>query len=428
MKSDNQILSLPLRAVEEMEGARRATGISSTVAPFRQRSFAFGKGKYPGSTNMVTRKFRWLMLWFPIMILMAEMSKSAEVRNDNKYHETTISSVKQLNLIEDTIVQVEADAGQGFNFPYYLFIPNQIKRNEKMYILVEPNNSGNAVDNIEFHKQRARRLVGDSYANWIARRLGIPLLVPVFPRWRKNWQLYTHALDRDTLMVTTGRLQRIDLQLIAMIRNAQAVLRANGIKVQSRVFLHGFSASGHFVNRFAVLHPEIVKAVASGAVNGIPILPIEIWKGHKLPYPIGIADLGQISGAGFNSIGYHKVAQYIYMGHLDRNDTVPYRDAWSEEEADLIKKAIGARMMPDRWEVSQTIYRKQGIPAQCVTYNGVAHTIKSEMMDDIVEFFQVNSGEEFVKITPHSYPVVEHKEIRKAHPCSSPRGQTTASP
>ena len=33
MKSDNQILSLPLRTVEEMEGAHRATGISSTVAP-----------------------------------------------------------------------------------------------------------------------------------------------------------------------------------------------------------------------------------------------------------------------------------------------------------------------------------------------------------------------------------------------------------
>ena len=32
MKSDNQILSLPLRTVEEMEGAHRATGISSTVA------------------------------------------------------------------------------------------------------------------------------------------------------------------------------------------------------------------------------------------------------------------------------------------------------------------------------------------------------------------------------------------------------------
>ncbi len=35
MKPDIQILSTPSQTVEEMEGARRATGISSTVAPSR---------------------------------------------------------------------------------------------------------------------------------------------------------------------------------------------------------------------------------------------------------------------------------------------------------------------------------------------------------------------------------------------------------
>ena len=124
-------------------------------------------------------------------------------------------------------------------------------------------------------------------------------------------------------------------------------------------------------------------------------------------YPVGIADVEEITGIGFDETTYKKVTQYIYMGALDDNDTVPYRDAYDEVDAELVKRLIGAKMMPDRWGVSRSIYTALGIPAQFVTYEGIGHEIKSEMIDDIVAFFKANSGDEIVEIVPHQYPLEE---------------------
>jgi hypothetical protein len=325
------------------------------------------------------------------------------------------AEVQQLDLSGNDLVKIDAQPGQGFNFPYYLFIPESVDREKAVHLFVEPNNTGTGSDDFEVHRKKAESLAEGSYANRMAKRLKVPLLVPVFPRSRSNWRTYTHSLDRDTLEIKRGQLCRIDLQLVAMIGHAQKLLRAGGFKVKSRVFMHGFSASGNFANRFAFLHPKVLKAVASGGVNGIPTLPVKRWNGHDLPFPIGIADLEELAGAPFDEEAYRQVPQYIYMGYLDRNDTVPSRDAWGESEAALIQEAVAATMMPDRWEVSQSVYRDQKLPVQCVTYNGTHHTIKKEMLEDLVEFFQANSGDEFVRIDPHSYPFVEHREIREAH-------------
>jgi hypothetical protein len=226
--------------------------------------------------------------------------------------------------------------------------------------------------------------------------------------------MYTHALDEDTLLVNTGPLKRIDLQLIEMVKNAQELLRRNNVKVKDKVFMHGFSASGTFVNRFAILHPEIVRAVASGGINCIPTFPTVQWRNTTLRYPVGIADLKEIAGIDFDEKAYKQVSQYIYMGALDRNDTTLFRDAYDEEDAELIRTLIGAEM-PERWQVSKSIYSELQIPAQMVTYNGTAHAIREEMVGDIVKFFSANSGDSIVKIEPHQYPFVEYRELKEAH-------------
>ena len=92
------------------------------------------------------------------------------------------------------------------------------------------------------------------------------------------------------------------------------------------------------------------------------------------------------------------------MGALDDNDTVPYRMRYDEVDAELVKRLIGAKMMPDRWNVSQSIYRALGIPAQFVTYENTRHEIKDEMIDNIAAFFEANAGDEIVEIVPHQYP------------------------
>jgi len=323
-----------------------------------------------------------------------------------------ITGMEKLDLSRDLIVRVPANSKKGFNFHYYLFIPSSIKRNRPICILVEPNNTGKGHDELRVHDEDAKKLARSSHANKIARKLNVPLLIPVFPR---PIGLYTHSLGRKTILVKKGPLKRIDLQLVAMIKNAQELLKRNNIEVKSKVLMHGFSASGHFVTRFAILHPGMVRATAAGGVSGIPTFPTSQWQNSAIRYPLGIADLKEIAGINFDKETYKRISQYFYMGYLDRNDPIPFRDAHGEKsEIELVKKLVGAETMPDRWNISQTIYKQLRIPAQFVTYNDTGHAIKKEMVDDITRFFAANSGDSIVEIEPHQYPFVEHREIREA--------------
>ena len=318
-----------------------------------------------------------------------------------------VQDIKKLDLSRELLCRVSTDLTDGFAFPYYLFVPQGIDFDKPVHLLIEPCNTG-ASGSFKSLDRKSKDLAETSYATTIARKLKIPLLVPVFPRpGGDRWRLYTHALDRDTLLIKEGELRRIDLQLIKMIDHAQKLLRHNNMKVNKKVFMNGFSASGTFTNRFAILHPTVVRAVATGGVNSIPTFPTDRWNNTIMRYPIGIADVKEIAGIDFDEAAYKKVSQYIYMGALDNNDTVPYRDAYDEVDAELVKSLIGAEMMPDRWNVSQSIYKALEIPAQFVTYENTGHQIKNEMIDDIVAFFEANSGDEIVEIVPHPYPLGE---------------------
>ena len=45
----------------------------------------------------------------------------------------------------------------------------------------------------------------------------------------------------------------------------------------------------------------------------------------------------------------------------------------------------------------------------------VGHEIKDEIVDDLVKFFRVNSGDAYVAIEPHVYPFVDRQKLREVH-------------
>jgi hypothetical protein len=318
-------------------------------------------------------------------------------------------------LAAPTLIKVPAVESSGFFFPYYLYIPKDLSRSEPVRLLIEPNNTGQTTDDFEVHRESAKRLVAGGVRR-LADRLQSPLLVPVFPRPRSQWKIYTHLLDRDSMLIKDGPLSRIDLQLMSMIRHARQLLGDAGIATRTKVFMHGFSASGAFVNRFAALHPESVRAIAAGGINALPMYPLETYQGVKLPFPLGIADLKLLIAADFDAKAYGQVSQYLYMGYLDRNDTFPFGDAWDDDERELIAKLFGKEMMPDRWERAQQIISTLKIPVQAVTYNGVAHRTMPEMWQDILSFFKANDvGETLTKVVPHEYPFVPFRALQEAH-------------
>lgn len=209
--------------------------------------------------------------------------------------------VKQTENLYGTTqtIRIDPQPELGFFYPYYLYIPDNTRTDTSVYMLVEPNNTGTRTDDFTIHEQKAKSALEKGYPNRIASRIGIPLLMPVFPRLASQPLLYTHSLDRDSLLVKEGSLLRIDLQLIAMIHHAQKLLGEKGLMIQDKVLLDGFSGSGQFVNRFAFLHPDYVKAVACGGMNGKPMLPFAELEREKLIYPIGVYDLKELTGDQF---------------------------------------------------------------------------------------------------------------------------------
>ncbi|MBN8699588.1 MAG: hypothetical protein J0L54_08235 [Chitinophagales bacterium] len=308
---------------------------------------------------------------------------------------TNISSCAQSKVADGEIVLVTEDSLHGFCYPYFLFMPDKMDSTRQVTIIVEPNNTSFTSDDFTEHIKRAKELcAGKGYmGNHLSVNLQYPLLVPVFPRSKTDWLIYTHSLDRDVMMQKGNSLHRLDLQLIAMIEDCKKKLEARGFKVKERVFMTGFSASSMFVERFTAIHPDKVKASAVGGLNGLLFMPFNKLNNQELNYPIGTNDFSRMFGKLFDSASFKKVPQFFFMGAKDENDAVPYKDGYEDNDRKIIYEQLGQVMMPDRWKKCMDIYIKAGMNATFRTYQGVAHKFnRKNILEDILSFIKQNDG------------------------------------
>ncbi|HVE56671.1 MAG TPA: hypothetical protein VNB22_07575 [Pyrinomonadaceae bacterium] len=287
------------------------------------------------------------------------------------------------------IIKIEANTAKGFAYPYYLYVPPELRRDEKLSkqtntILVIPNNTGKVNDDLSVHEADVKKRMAQNGA--IGNLIKTAILMPVFPRPATDWQIYTHALDRDALLTDKKEYARFDLQLIAMIDDAREQLKKDKLKFDKRVFVTGFSASGMFANRFAFLHPERVKAAAIGSPGGWAIAPVAVFKEKNLRYPIGVNDFKTVTGEKFDLKKAQKVPLFIFLGDKDDNDSVVFGDSYEDEDKNLIFELFGKTPV-ERWEISRTLYRQSKMNAEFKLYPNVKHTVTVEMRDDIRNFF-----------------------------------------
>lgn len=295
-----------------------------------------------------------------------------------------------------SVTKIDANPDKGFNYPYFLYAPAVPEEMAAGPLLIEPNNTGTTTDDFSQHLEAARRIAnGDGNGGSgraISNRLGVPFLVPVFPRPRSepvDSDHYVHMLDTDTMHIESGDLARVDLQLLKMADDARQQLSSTDYSVESGLLLNGFSASGNFVNRFAALHPEPIISVTAGGINGTPILPKEEAKGHTLNYQIGIADLQSLIGEAFDLEAFRDVNQLLYIGELDFNDTIGYSGTWSNKQEAIALDVYGPNMQRDRMPYSQSIYEDVGASAAFKIYDRVDHT-PQPVIDDLVAFHRAS--------------------------------------
>ena len=288
-------------------------------------------------------------------------------------------------LTDKDFIRVDAKAGKGFTYPYYLYVPPEVRgdRASTHTILVLPNNTGQLDDDFAVHESDVKKRM--AMVGAIASILKTAVLMPVFPRPKSDWKIYTHALDRDTMLTEKKEYRRIDLQLIAMIDYAMERLAKDGLRFDRKVLINGFSAQGMFANRFTFLHPDRVKAAAIGSPGGWPMAPVDKYQGKNLRYPIGTADFKRVSGGRLDLKELRKVPLFVFVGDQDDNDSVPFDDSYDQEDRDLIFPLFGKTPV-SRWSISEQLYRRSGLNAEFKLYPGVKHTVSPQMRDDIRAF------------------------------------------
>lgn len=305
-----------------------------------------------------------------------------------------------------TLQRIEASPERDFAYPYYLNVPEPDVRFGDPAILVEPPNMPAPSDDFDAHLAEGKRRAEGGFGRRIADELGLPLLHPVFPRPVSepvDWTHYTHSLDRETMHLENTPLQRIDRQLLAMIADARERLADRGLDVRERVCMNGFSASGTFANRFAALHPEHLLSVSAGGLNGMAILPIEEfdfpfeWMADRpVNYPVGVADIQELTGDPFDHEAFAAVNQFLYMGAEDENDTLLYPDAWTEP--DIRGTALfvyGEDIHTERFPTCAERYEAAGANAVFQVYPDVGHD-PEPAMEDIVAFHRRSlAGDDF---------------------------------
>ncbi len=300
---------------------------------------------------------------------------------------STAQNSNTASFVKNELIIIESNPSRGFNNSYILFIPKGVQKHKLTRLLIEPNNTGRTTDSIEVHKKSAIRLASkSSVGNNISTELKIPLLVPVFPRPASKPFVYTHALDRDVIFEQSAKLKRLDLQLIAMIKDARKQLKDRSVIVHDKIFMNGFSASATFTNRFLFIHPELVAAAAMGGFNGELMLPLKKYKNKEFDYPLGINDFEKIFDKNFSKKNYQNIPQYIYMGALDTNDAVQFDDAYNAHERTIINTTLGPKVQ-ERYKNCQNIYTENAISVKFQTYEKIGHWTTSKVNLDVILFF-----------------------------------------
>jgi len=288
------------------------------------------------------------------------------------------------NVVEvGKILKITPDKKAKYQFPFFLYLPQKFDR-----VMVMPNNSSFRSNSLEETEAAAQR----ELLKWtdLAENTHSALLVPVFIRPDVEPSIYTHSLSRAALEVREGNLKRIDLQLVEMISDSLNFITIKlKKKVNPKVSMFGFSASAMFVNRFSFLHPEIISSIAFGAPGGWPLAPLQTYQGKELTYPIGISDLEKISGKKIEIEKIKTIPMFIFIGGKDENDSVVFRDSYSEEQQKIVFDLFGDKPVK-RWKIAETLYSQLGFTSTFKIYDDVGHGTNKTIHQDIFNFFNLH--------------------------------------
>lgn len=294
-----------------------------------------------------------------------------------------------------------ADADIAYH--WFTYVPETLPKSELSSVWVSGLHGNIVTDAYDDIIDETRDLLDRFAMRSLANRLRAPLLAPVLPRPftpDRQSSIYTVTFPRVVFLHTTSPFfKRPDLTLNRMIRRFIHDLRGMGYSVRDTIFMDGFSAGGMFVQRYALLHPAHLQALAAGQCGGALTLPERLYGTTPLAWPSGVYDFDTLVGLPFERTAYQQIPQFIYIGDQDNaNSTLGNPgevltepgEVWSSvEQINFLNRTFGATD-PVRLQ-NQVQYLTQ-LGYHNITFHsraGVGHT-ERPFTDDLLAFFDAH--------------------------------------
>ncbi len=289
----------------------------------------------------------------------------------------SVAVKRKINGISYRIMFMNSDSGKGINMRWMMAIPLVSDMNSQIMFESINIESDRVTDLLEVGLKTGMALIDRTRDN------PCPLVVPWVPSEVKG--PYYQQLSRDCFELSSNSPNyRVDEQVLRIIDAAKGILSGMGIRVQDKIFLNGYSASGVFAQRFALIHPEVVDTACIGGASGsIPVPTGEIG------YPIGVEDYSELFGKSFDMNEYLKIKFRYYVGELETvnkaiesfkegGSLAPMHDMSYFERSVPYDVGVKQRKMFgydmfDRAERSISILKNLGMDIRHVVIKGRAH-------------------------------------------------------
>lgn len=352
---------------------------------------------------------------------------------------------------EFNCIKVEPSLEDDFNFPFIILIPDKLRNNPELIyawalaggrkrvlsdekieyedILEDAKNDNGSIDGIMIHLFEK----------------GNPMIIPTIPKieefrpnflgsymYKNDFSKFNNTWYKDYL----NRFKNLPDQIKNIINYSIKLLRNEGINVADKVIMTGYSEGSKGTSHFALLHPEVIKAIVVGGTAGLMSVPLRELEGYTLNYPIGINDIPN-----FNYDSYKEIKFFYFMGdndlsdpgipnfetyhyidengedcilkdecgnftpHLDENGNANFIldnngnytskfGLFNDEEVNILNKLYGTKCI-ERFKKQERIFNELGLDAECHLYPGNHRTVMKDnhkqIFNDIDSFLGMNN-------------------------------------
>jgi len=280
----------------------------------------------------------------------------------------------------------QADDSIAYN--WFSYVPRSIDRSQPIYIWISGIHGNFVTDDYNQMTEESRGQA--ECRTQQAEEHQYILLVPVIPRPQTN-NVYVVSIPHYIFLDETPTfLQRPDDKVNLMIDKLINNLRLDGYDVKDKVFIDGFSAGAMFTQRYALLHPERVQALAAGSPGGAMTLPESTYGTIQMMWPVGVSDFSTLAGYEFDMESYKQVPQYIYIGDQDTHNSTLWGtgEIWrTQAQIDFLNSTFGST---DPVRLQNQVAYLNNLGYSNITfrlYLGVGHQFAAIPLDDIFEFF-----------------------------------------